>query len=103
MASIHLPDLDAFYDLEDVEEAAQALCLVVTAFVDPMLKECHLSRNFDLARNHTALRRHKHSLGLNQRLSELLPVIRDFVAGGGPAARSLAYRIACGTVRLSGA
>ncbi|KAJ6584171.1 hypothetical protein DFH09DRAFT_1275168 [Mycena vulgaris] len=112
----HLPALDAYADLEDIDNAAQALCLVVAAFQDDdllpldalytnlepcklvltrhaelytMLKESHRSRNFDPVRNHNALRRQKRSLELANKLSKWLPALIEFIERGGPVTWSL--------------
>ncbi|KAJ6465678.1 hypothetical protein DFH09DRAFT_1225030 [Mycena vulgaris] len=112
----HLPALDAYADLEDIDNAAQALCLVVAAFQDDdllpldvlytnlescklvltrhselhaMLKESHRSRNFDPVRNHNALRRQKRSLELANKLSKWLPALIEFIERGGPVPWSL--------------
>ncbi|KAJ6584154.1 hypothetical protein DFH09DRAFT_1275157 [Mycena vulgaris] len=102
----HLPALDSYADLEDIDNAAQVLCLVVAAFQDDdllpldalytnlepcklvltrhaelytMLKESHRLRNFDPVRNHNALRRQRYSLDLAKKLSDWLPALLKFM------------------------
>ncbi|KAJ6602767.1 hypothetical protein DFH09DRAFT_1069138 [Mycena vulgaris] len=109
-----IPGLDAYDDLEDAENAAQALCLVVAAFLDDdllpldalytnaepcrlvlarheglraILKECHASRNFDLIRNHAALRRQETSDKTAAILEKLRPALLDFLDQEDPLRR----------------
>ncbi|KAJ7180965.1 hypothetical protein C8R46DRAFT_940916 [Mycena filopes] len=107
----HLPALDAFPDLEDINNAAEALCLVVTTFLDDALqpldalytnvepcrlllarhddlytslKESHLSRSFVAVRNHDALRRQANSTAISELLFGFRPGLVKFIEEGGP-------------------
>ncbi|KAJ7910528.1 hypothetical protein B0H13DRAFT_2486368 [Mycena leptocephala] len=111
----HLPALDAYTDLEDIAIAAEALSLVVAAFLDDdllpldalythtepcrlvlarhedlytILKESHLSRNFDRVRNHNALRRQGATHRITNLLNKLRPGLLKFISAGGLAAWS---------------
>ncbi|KAJ7746776.1 hypothetical protein DFH07DRAFT_1062943 [Mycena maculata] len=112
----HIPALDAYHDLEDVHKAAEALGLIVAAFLDDdllpldalytnpepcrlvltrhddlyaMLRESHASRNFSAVRNHRALRRQNGSCEIIKLLSEFLPILMAFIKKGWPKAWSL--------------
>ncbi|KAJ7135329.1 hypothetical protein C8R46DRAFT_1014760 [Mycena filopes] len=107
----HLPALDAFPDLEDLNNAAEALCLVVTTFLDDALqpldalytnvepcrlllarhddlytslKESHLSRSFAAVRNHGALRREQNMVEAAKLLARFFPGLVKFIEEGGP-------------------
>ncbi|KAJ7162000.1 hypothetical protein C8R43DRAFT_1104968 [Mycena crocata] len=102
----HLSALDAYDDLENIEDAAQALSLVVAAFLDDdllpldalytnplpcrllltrdeelytVLKESYASKNFTPIRNSGALRRQKVGTDILKRLNKLRPAIVDFI------------------------
>ncbi|KAJ7716750.1 hypothetical protein B0H16DRAFT_1701204 [Mycena metata] len=107
----HLPELDAFPDLNNLDDAAEALSLIVTTFLEDALqpldalytnlepcrlllarnddlytnlKESHVSRTFDAVRSHGALRRQRNSASISQLLEDFFPGLVKFIEEGGP-------------------
>ncbi|KAJ6629887.1 hypothetical protein B0H10DRAFT_1212140 [Mycena sp. CBHHK59/15] len=107
----HLTKLDAYSNLEDIDDAAEALGLVVTTFLaddvlplDPLytnaepcmrllkrqadlhdvLKVAHVSKDFSAIRNHAAaLHRQEKSRSITEYLATLRPIIIQFMNQGG--------------------
>ncbi|KAJ7075260.1 hypothetical protein B0H15DRAFT_956665 [Mycena belliarum] len=95
----HLPALDAYADLEDVDNAAHALCLIMSAFrtdeytnLEPcrsvlerhedlrdMLKDCYATRNFDTLWTHVALRQQVSSLNTAEIMKKLRAALVDLL------------------------